>query len=505
MAIELTTTHGAVRLDEGGRVSVLAASGAAAVAGDGVGADLVRAVLGGSGGVSGGVISAVGRWEVERFGEGSEVSVAAVAEVPAIPSIAGVERALGVDMTNWAVVVDETWIVKVALSWGGMSRAIGQLERLAAGGSELTPRPVGRIEWEVPGLGCATVALVTELMPGAADGWTWAVEDVLEWLAAEDAAGVAADAAVAAADAARVAADAALAGAGAGAGRSVPVPEWPEVLGRMTAELHLVLAAGAASAALGSETGLDAASVGLRERILSRLDRALEVLDGEALSRLRRREGALREVVAAAPDSAGGVRFPVHGDLHVGQFLRSTVGGVHRYAIVDFDGDPQHPDASTAASATDVAAVDLAHLLVSVDLVGSVVQKRLGRRDERVLRWAESARAALQTAYALGLREGAGGDTAGHAAGGADGGAAEPASTGAAGRGVPEAIVAVMLDPRVIAALEVEQFARELQYARRYLPRWEYAPDGALSARYSPPSDADDEESPWTPPGSVTT
>lgn len=460
--------HGAVRLDDEGRLSVVGPSGAPAVAGDGLGADVVRAVLEGSAGGPAGRRS--GSWRAVGFGSKADVDGAGAG---AADPVRGVERDLGVDMTNWAVVVDETWIVKVTRDWGGVERAIGQLERLAEAGSTVTPPPVGRIEWEVPGHGCSTVALVSELMPGATDGWTWAVDDVLAWVE------------------------------GAGSSSLASSPGWPAALGRMTAELHVVLSAEARGAradedAAGGGSWESTSVPGLRRRILNLLDDALGLLDGHARVRLSNRREAMRAVVEAAPDRPRGVRFPVHGDLHVGQFLRSEGAAGVQYAIVDFDGDPQHPAASDGGEVVDVAAVDLAHLLVSVDLVGSIVQKRLGRRDERVLAWAAKAREELAGAYREGLRS-------------LD---PHPDARRSARRSsrrdsfrdpLPGSLLDSLLDERVVAALEVEQFARELTYARRFLPRWEYAPDGALSARYAPSTDDSLEEIPWTPPGSATT
>ncbi len=396
----LSMACGALHLDDAGAVSVLRPDGAPAVAGDGVGAELVLRALG---------------------------------ERPR--GFHGVERALGVDMTNWAVVVDDTWLVKVPLVWGGSERTVRQLERLAADGSRsaaLSPRLVGLVPWGPSGRGAASAAIVTELVPDATDGWTWAVDDVLAWLRSEG-----------------------------------PEPRWPAELGALVAELHSALSAEARSEVAVST------STDPRERILDTLATALDLVDGDTRVRLASRMPRLRALVEGAPSEPGGVRFPVHGDLHVGQFLRTAGNdGRPRYLVVDFDGDPQHPEREL-----DVAAVDVAHLLVSVDLVGSVVQRRLGSRDERVLSWAERARAALLEAYREGLES----------------------------RGIGRAAGSPLFDERAVAAFEVEQFARELAYARRYLPRWEYAPDGALSARYAPADDDETEESPWTPPASSTT
>ncbi|NQX36348.1 hypothetical protein [Herbiconiux sp. VKM Ac-2851] len=408
MDFRLPTASGAVTLTDA-RLRVVDGSGGAARAGSGVGAELAAMVL---------------RGHPPLVDAGTARVVTAG---PARAPEAGVERDLGVDMTNWAVVVDEAFLVKVVRDWGGAERSVRQLDRLAAAGADFVPRTAGRIEWTVPGLGTGTVAVVSEYVAGASDGWTWAVDDLLEHL---------------------------------GGG---PAPLWPGELGALTARLHLALAADVPPRATSPDAGL-------RSRVHDALDRAAEVAEGDTSVRLANRMPALRSLADTLPDTAAGRLIPVHGDLHVGQFLRVPEAGTPRYLVVDLDGDPQNSPASLVADELEPAAVDVAHLLVSVDLVGSIAQRRLGRADARVTAWADAARAQLLAAYRSAL----------HDAGADD-----------------------LLDERLLPALEVEQFARELSYAARFLPRWNYAPDAGITARYAPT--ADREDPPWTPPASPTT
>ncbi len=64
-------------------------------------------------------------------------------------------------------------------------------------------------------------------------------------------------------------------------------------------------------------------------------------------------------------------------------------------------------------------------------------------------------------------------------------------------------------DKRLIDGFLAEQLLRELIYADRYLPRWQYAPDAAITFRYppapGPAADTISEEQPWTPPAFTTT
>lgn len=81
-------------------------------------------------------------------------------------------------------------------------------------------------------------------------------------------------------------------------------------------------------------------------------------------------------------------------------------------------------------------------MLVSLDLVGRVVQKRVDAdRAASVRSWIEEARTLFRVAVGP-------------------------------------------VDEPLLVAFEIEQLCRELVYAARFLPRWRYAPMTALRARY---------------------
>lgn len=314
-----------------------------------------------------------------------------------VPAATG-ERVLDVDMTNWLRIVGERLVVKVAGAPGALDRSTRMLQRLR--GTGLVPELYGVLEEDG-----AIVATVTEFLLGADDGWTWAVDDVLAWV---------------------------------GGG---PVPTWPAELGALTAQLHRELAQGAA----GVPTGVG-------ERARAALDEALAL--GNPM--VDARSDLLADLIAALPEDPRGPVFPIHGDLHVGQILRSAAG----FRIIDFDGDPTLPPAER--DLPEAAARDVAHLMSSFEMAASIVHRRLGAASRQVADWAVRA----QEQFLEGYRAGAG----------------------------------VLLDERLLPALHAEQLLRELIYADRFLPRWRYAAEGALAHRFPIP-----EEEPWTPPASLTT
>jgi predicted trehalose synthase len=339
-----------------------------------------------------------------------------------VPDIAtdAPEQGIAVDQTNTSVVVDGRLVVKLVGRWAAADRAGDLLERLAAAGSDDVARLHGRVEWRHPLLGDGTLAIVTEYLPGAEDGWTWAVEDAVAAL------------------------------------RGAPDPEWPAELGARVARIHDVLGADALP------SGADAPAA-RRARAEAAVSGAVAAAEGATGARLRNRRAALERGIRSLGDTAPGFEFPIHGDLHVGQVLASpddAAPGRRRYTVIDFDGDPQLDAADRERP--DAAARDVAHLLVSLDLVAAVSQKRLRRADPAAWAWADRARRELLAAYRAEL-----------------------------GR-------AELFDPALLPGFEAEQLAAELHYADRFLPAWRYAPDAAITHRY--PSSNDHPEDPWTPP-----
>ncbi|HJS50145.1 MAG TPA: phosphotransferase, partial [Gaiellaceae bacterium] len=123
----------------------------------------------------------------------------------------------------------------------------------------------------------------------------------------------------------------------------------------------------------------------------------------------------------------------VHGDLHVGQVLRTDRGLV----VIDFEGEPSLPLRERSRERSPL--VDVASLLLSLDHAGCAAVRREPSFDWRS--WSHEARAACLAGYE---------DEAG------------------------------TVEPELLRALEVAKELRELEYAERWLPEWLYAPRTVL-------------------------
>lgn len=401
--------HATLRLGDAGRIELqagtelvaLTPAGRAARAGDGLAAQVTRSVL-----------------SADDAGLSADVGTARVVGVGGGPLGDLVERGIDVDQTHQSVIVSGRYVVKLVSRWGAADRAARLLQSLSQAGSADIPKFHGHLDWDHPTLGRGTVALVSDYVPDAEDGWTWAVADVVAHL-----------------------------------GQGAPAPDWPAVLGTVTARLHTALAADAVEPTTGY-------GVVLRARAARTLQHALQVSTGSARTRLHNRVQVLTAAIDSIPDHPSGPLFAGHGDLHVGQVLRAAGG---RYWVVDLDGDPQLDAA--ARDRPEPAAVDVAHLLVSVAQVAAVAQRHGGGPDPAAVRWSVRARADLLAAYRAELARNHRAD---------------------------------LLDERALAGLCAEQVLRELIYAVKFLPRWTYAGEGTLVADY--PVTPDIEEEPWIPP-----
>ena len=424
-------------------------------------------------------------WHVDGaaidVGAGSGVAAAIVDAMMGSPNspAPGRERSIPVDQTHTSVIVDERWVVKIVGFWGAADRSAAILERITRQHAAVTPRFAGAVQWEHPDRGATTLALVTEYIPNSEDGWTWAVDDVLTYLT----------------DSSRAA--------------GVPVPDWPARVGELTAHMHAALVVepdadtpgdGLASGAQGDSAAADprtddrAQAEGVFKRVFGVLgadaggdkhpdpDEHPAFADEGFVQRMRARRASLEAAIRTIPETSPSPLVIPHGDYHVGQLLRTDTG---RYLVLDFDGDPQWDAARRLRP--DGAARDVAHMLASIDLVASVVQRRLGHADERAWEWARAAQHQFLDAYRAIAPEG-------------------------------------LLDASPLPGFVAEQLLHELLYADQFLARWRYAPDGVISRRYPagpgqrfdagnpdelyfphPLSALDATEHPWNPPASPTT
>lgn len=337
---------------------------------------------------------------------------------PAALEPAAAERGVATDETNESVVVGDAAIVKwIRHPSGSGDRADRLLRHLWQAGFGGVPAYHGRLVAPGPA-GAVTAALVGAYLPGASDGWTWAVDALLGHLA----------------ETGRC-----RAGCPAGFSRG---------LGALTAGLHFALATPSATipgpvAIAGRDEPAGWAAAG-RARLADAV--ACTVADEPALAdELATAAAVLAADIDRIADADGTPVQPIHGDLHVGQVLRAA----GRLAIIDFDGNPT----IAVPPEREPAARDLASLLCSIDHVGRIAIRRAGpAAGPAAERWIRDAIAACTDAYEAGLA--------------------------AAGR--PE-----LLDRRLLRGFRAEQEARELIYAARFLPRWRYAPLGAIRAMVS--------------------
>ena len=314
-----------------------------------------------------------GHWRRAHPGDGvADALVGLLAEVPGSAThgrftvrswathTATGERSVGVDQTNESVIVGDAAVVKWAthLQDGPhpAPRRIGVLHDAGFGGM---PAPWGLVTWQPPGGAETLVANVDEYLPGAVDGWTWAVDLITD--AASD--------------------------------RSTePLVAATAQVGGVIAELHAALSSTATVA-----THQDAAQ--WRDAAFATLENACALGDSAAVTCARERRKEIEAILEGLGALAGTPIIEGHGDLHVGQILLS--GG--RFVVTDFDGNPVLPAPQRmlpVPAALDVAGMSqsLAH--------AAIVARKYTELDATALTDADGAgRAAFLAAYAHRLAE----------------------------------------------------------------------------------------------------
>jgi maltokinase len=270
------------------------------------------------------------------------------------------ERAVTVDQTNDSIIVGDAAIVKwtvraPALGEPG-SPAAARITTLTKHHFDAMPEPWGLLTWN-DGVEDITVATVAAYLPGAEDGWDWAVREVADY--ATGAATVQPTGAV-------------------------------QHLGAMAADMHAAL----------RDDGIERATPELaatwHRRAIGDLDEALLSVDGPELARLTARALRIRQALESLAEVAGTPLINIHGDFHIGQILR--FGDPSDYVVTDFDGSPVLSPHDRVAK--HPAAVDIISMLASLDHVGRVVLKRVDGADEhRVRTWIEASQVEFLASY----------------------------------------------------------------------------------------------------------
>ncbi|MFD3971111.1 maltokinase [Streptomyces cyaneofuscatus] len=322
---------------------------------------------------------------LERFRVSGTLGALRFEQTAAIP--AGLApRVLDAEQSNTSLVYGDAYILKIFRRvFPGTNPDLELPLALAREGCDRVPAPVA---WfEAPGPEPLTLGVLQPFLHGARDGWQLALTALT-------------------------------------AGRDF-IPE-ARALGRATAEVHTALAAALPTPALhGTQT----------RQLIAQMTQRLEAA-AQAVPALVPYVPALRtafDAVTALGHRGGGwAQHRVHGDLHLGQALRSPDGF---WSLIDFEGEPARPLDERRRPAPPVR--DVAGMLRSFDYAA---------RSHRPWNpeWAARCRAAYCEGYAL--------------------------ASGTDPRGEPE----------LLRAHETDKAVYEVVYEARHRPDWLPVPMAAI-------------------------
>lgn len=319
------------------------------------------------------------------------------------------ERALGVDQTEESIIIGERaiakWFSRINPS---ANSSLPRLEALQLANFTSMPTPWSALEWQEPGTdNRMLVSYVCQYQQNTRDGWEWAVEELENYL---------------------------------GGNKSVDsstefAPEIAELISKMHSAFFSHIHRPA------NQSDVEA----WLHEFSTTLELALKSTPGEVGMRLGESESRIRTWIAGIEITNLPELTLIHGDLHVGQILRSDTGS---YSIIDFDGNPVDNKSSTLS--LEPLVKDLAGILQSLDHVGRVVAKRKGGQfAQEISDWINRAQERFQSSYQLTLVN------------------------------VDEDPLS---NPHLLLLFQFQQEFREFLYAQNHLPSWMYVPDAALPA-----------------------
>lgn len=274
---------------------------------------------------------------------------------------AGDSRVMGAEQSNSSVVFAESTILKLYRKLSpGVNPDLEITRALAQVGSGPIVPPLGWMEGTLDGER-TTFGMLQPFLRTATDGWALAVTSVRDLYAEGD---LHAD---------EVGGDFA---------------SEAERLGAATATVHRDLAA-----ALGTRTATRRQLAAVSARMVARLEEAVEVVPD-----VRPHAGALRAAFESLPGVDEAVPLQrIHGDLHLGQVLRTEAGWV----LIDFEGEPARPLPERRARAS--ALRDVAGMLRSFDYAAQHLladQPNQTMLEYRAAEWASRNREAFCDGYA---------------------------------------------------------------------------------------------------------
>lgn len=270
-------------------------------------------------------------------------------------------RPIGVEQSNTSLIYGQQYILKIFRKLArGENRDLVMHRALRSVGCEHIARPLGSISTELDGEP-VTLAMLQEFLPDAVEGWDMAKTSVRDLMAEAD-----------------LHADEV---GGDFAGEAYR-------LGHAVAKVHADLAE-AFGSRMADDDAITHAIAGMQQRLDTVLD---------AVPELTRYEEPLRATFEEARRHIGAIAIQhIHGDLHLGQVLRT----VHGWLLIDFEGEPAAGVAERNALKSPLR--DVAGMLRSFDYAAR--QLLIGQPDDdqlayRAMEWTKRNRAAFCDGYA---------------------------------------------------------------------------------------------------------